>query len=407
MPRFVDRFALPVALLIGAILLTWSSTATGDALVELRPSVDLLLAGHVGTFLAAAPLYGPSVLVRAPFLFAADALGASWVQVFLAGALACMLAPCALALMLDGRLRRVASPRATRAAVVLVCLLGPWLLRATPMGHPEETLAGALCAIAVLIALGSRSGWAGLVLGAAIACKPWALLAVGPVLLAAPERRGRLLLVAGATAFAGLAPFYLGSGAAHARGSLNGLRITPRYFHPEQLFWPLRTKVFAPGSTVPGYHGPELLSRLAHPAIVALALPLSGLFAWRLRRGGVQRRDALALLALLLLLRCVLDPWDSIYYLVPAVLALVAWEALARESLPTGAIALVALGHLTFVTLAPRISPDALAACYLAWALPATGLLAHAAFGGARARQARSAQSMSSAIAARTSPGAT
>jgi len=405
-PRFVDRLALPVALLIGAILLTWSSTATGDALVELRPSVDLLLAGHVGAFLAAAPLYGPSVLVRAPFLFAADALGASWVQVFLAGALACMLAPCALALVLDGRLRALARPRATRAAVLLVCLLGPWLLRATPMGHPEETLAGALCAIAVLIALGSRSGWAGLVLGAAIACKPWALLAVGPVLLAAPERRGRLLLVAGATAFAGLAPFYLGSGAAHARGSLNGLRITPSYFHPEQLFWPLRAKVLAPGSAIPGYRGPEILAHVAHPLIVALALPLSGLFAWRLRRAAVQRRDALALLALLLLLRCVLDPWDSIYYLVPAVLALVAWEALVREGLPSGAIALVALGHLTFVTLEPRITPDALAACYLAWALPATALLARAAFAGVRAADPRP-QAMSSAIAARTSPGAT
>ncbi len=406
MPRFVDRFALPVALLIGAILLTWSSTATGDALVELRPSVDLLLAGHVGAFLAAAPLYGPSVLLRAPFLFAADALGASWVQVFLAGALACMLAPLALALALDGRLRTLARPRATRTAVVLVCLLGPWLLRATPMGHPEETLAGALCALAVLIALRGHSGWAGLVLGAAIACKPWALLAVGPVLLAAPERRVRLLLVAGATTFAGLAPFYLGVGAEHARGAVQGLRTAPRYFHPEQLFWPLRTKVFAPGSSVPGYHGPEVVSRLAHPAIVALALPLSGLFAWRLHRGAVQRRDALALLALLLLLRCLLDPWNSVYYLVPAVLALVAWEALAREGLPTGAIALVALGHLTFVTLEPRISPDALAACYLAWALPATWLLARTAFSGLRVPQ-RNAQPISSAIAPRTSPGAT
>jgi len=219
-------------------------------------------------------------------------------------------------------------------------------------------------------------------------------------------RRGRLLLVAGATAFAGLAPFYLGSGAAHARGSLNGLRITPSYFHPEQLFWPLRAKVLAPGSAIPGYRGPEILAHVAHPLIVALALPLSGLFAWRLRRAAVQRRDALALLALLLLLRCVLDPWDSIYYLVPAVLALVAWEALVREGLPSGAIALVALGHLTFVTLEPRITPDALAACYLAWALPATALLARAAFAGVRAADPRP-QAMSSAIAARTSPGAT
>jgi len=175
----------------------------------------------------------------------------------------------------------------------------------------------------------------GLVLGATIACKPWALLAVGPVLLAAPGRRVRLLVACGATAAAALAPFYVGPGAAHASGSLRGLRLAPLYFHPEQLFWPLRTKVFAPGSTTPGYRGPEFIAQLAHPAIVALALPLSGGFAWRLRAGAVQRRDALALLALLLLLRCLLDPWNTTYYLVPGVLALVAWEALARDGLTT------------------------------------------------------------------------
>jgi len=406
-PRILDRLALPVALLAGAVLLTWSSTATGDATVELRPSVDLLLAGHVGAFLAAAPVYGPSILPRVPFLLAAHALGGGWVQVFLAGALACMLAPLALALALDGRTRQIARPAATRATVAVVCLLAPWLLRATPMGHPEETLAGALCAIAVLIALRGRSGWAGLVLGAAIACKPWALLAVGPVLLAAPERRVRLLLVCGAGAAAALAPFYIGLGTAHVRGAVDGLRVAPSYFHPEQLWWPLRERVFAPGSHVAGYRGPALIEHLAHPGIVALAVPLSALFAWRLRAGAVERRDALALLALLLMLRCLLDPWNTIYYLVPAVLALVAWEALAREGLPTGALALTALGHVTFVTLQPRVGPDALAACYLAWALPATGLLARAAFTGAPAPAARPAQSVSSAIAASSSPGAT
>ena len=61
-------------------------------------------------FLAAAPIYGPSVLPRIPFLFAADALGAGWVGVYLAGAIGCMLAVSALAYVLDGRLLALGPP---------------------------------------------------------------------------------------------------------------------------------------------------------------------------------------------------------------------------------------------------------------------------------------------------------
>ena len=48
-----------------------------------------------------------------------------------------------------------------------------------------------------------------------------------------------------------------------------------------------------------------------------MALPLS-LLAWR------RRSDPLLLLALLFVLRCVLDPWNTAYYALPAIIALVA-----------------------------------------------------------------------------------
>ena len=44
--------------------------------------------------------------------------------------------------------------------------------------------------------------------------------------------------------------------------------------------------------------------------------------------------DVLALLALLFLLRCLLDPVDNAYYHVPFLLALVAWEGLTRRGPP-------------------------------------------------------------------------
>ena len=154
-----------------------------------------------------------------------------------------------------------------------------------------------------------------------------------------------------------------------------------------------------------GYRGPELVHRLSHGGIVLLALPLSALFALRLRRGRVGRTDALALLALLLLLRGLLDPWNSIYYVLPAIFALVSWEALSRPGLPVGAMAITAMTWITFVPGPDHLGPDGLAALYLAWALPAAALLARWAYSGAPAAAA-DAQPTISATAARTSPGA-
>lgn len=403
MPRHAERWHLALPLIAAAVLLTLANTATGDYAVELRPSVDLLLAGDVHGFLAAAPIYGPSVLPRVPFLLGADALGAGWVGVYLAGAVACMLAVSGLAYVLDGRLLALGRSRAVRSTVILTCLLAPVLTRATPMGHPEEILAGALCALALLAALADRPAWAGVALGAAIAAKPWAVLAVLPVLLAAPGGRVRLLLVAGATAAAALLPFLLAAPRG-AGGTAQALTAAPHSFHPTQLFWPLREVLVSPTTGATGYRGPELVHRFSHPGIVLLALPLSAVFAARLRAGRVERRDALALLALLLFLRGLLDPWNSIYYVLPAILALVSWEALARPGIPTGAMALMALTWITFVPAPDALGPDGLAAFYLAWALPAAALLTVAAFRGAPAP--RTAQPVISATAARTSPGA-
>ena len=39
-----------------------------------------------------------------------------------------------------------------------------------------------------------------------------------------------------------------------------------------------------------------------------------------------REQDALLALALVLLLRCLLDTWDAVYYPLPFVLALLAWE---------------------------------------------------------------------------------
>jgi hypothetical protein len=123
---------------------------------------------------------------------------------------------------------------------------------------------------------------------------------------------------------------------------------------------------------------PAWLSPLTHPLIAALVVPLS-LLAWRARRHmrGGHGEQALGLLALLFLLRCILDPWNSIYYELPFLLALLAWEALYRGRRPP----LLTLGAtlatwLTFRTLDPLLGPDLLCVTYLTWALPLAAWLA-------------------------------
>ena len=67
---------------------------------------------------------------------------------------------------------------------------------------------------------------------------------------------------------------------------------------------------------------------LTDPLIVALGLPLSA--AWWFSRRRTPD-DALALLALLFLVRCLVDPVDNASYHVPFLLSLLAWEGLVRR----------------------------------------------------------------------------
>jgi hypothetical protein len=100
--------------------------------------------------------------------------------------------------------------------------------------------------------------------------------------------------------------------------------------------------------------------------LVPLALCL--LLAGRLR--SRQWTDGLLLLALVLLLRCVLDPWNVVYYELPFLLALTAWEVHARRGVPVISIAATLLCWVTLEQLPQQISPDAQALAFLAWSVP-------------------------------------
>ena len=88
---------------------------------------------------------------------------------------------------------------------------------------------------------------------------------------------------------------------------------------------------------------------------------------------AIGERDALLLLALVLLLRCVLDTWDTVYYALPFIFALLVWEVCgdnARNARPPVlALASTVLAWLSFQWLPEHASPDAQAAFFLAWTL--------------------------------------
>ncbi len=92
---------------------------------------------------------------------------------------------------------------------------------------------------------------------------------------------------------------------------------------------------------------------------------------------------ALLLLALLLLLRCMLDTWDNVYYPLPFLLALLAWEA---ESGRAPALALLGVVLVwTNAWLSLHMSADFQAAFFLLWSLPLAAMLGLLLFAPERA----------------------
>ncbi len=330
---------LAIAGLLAVAWLALKPGNWGDWQNEAVPAVDALLGGHVIRFLQLAPAYGGSLIMRAPFLLATQLWHGHADAVYRAGAAPCLAAAGLLGLALAGRMRGRGSSRLAAAMALLLCVANPLILPALVVGHPEEILGAALCTGAVLCALAGRPGWAGVLLGLAVANKQWAVLATGPVLVALPGRRLRALATSGVVAGAIMAPLLLVGG---ITGPATAVGLTSgTLFQPWQIWWWLG----APG----GGHGyrlaPLWLGSLGHTLPVAVMPPLTALYAWRRRSPArVRRQDALLLLALLMGLRCILDPWDISYYCLPFLMALLASETLTftRPPLVTGAATFLA-----------------------------------------------------------------
>ncbi len=372
--------------------------AWNDYANEAQPAVAALVRGHVAEFLRLAPVYGGSLIERAPFALAPGLWGGGELAVYRMLALPCLLAAAALGVWLVARMRADGHGALARAVAMGVCVANPVALSTLELGHAEELLGASLCVAAVLLAAAAqtdaeqadaaeanaqqspraragrtRALAAGMLLGLAIANKEWALLAVGPVLLAlSPELRLRCLAGAVLSAAAVLAPLVIGGDLFTTARAAAAPATT--IFQPWQLWWFLGHHGAlvhgAFGAPKPSYRiPPGWTETVSHPLILLVGA-LAPTLLW-LRSHRLGERDALLLLALLLLARCMFDTWDTVYYPLVFLFALLAWEIRAPTMRPPLlTLSCTAVVWLSFQWLPEHVSADVQAGVFAAWSLP-------------------------------------
>jgi hypothetical protein len=407
MPSIVTRRGFAAALAAAAVVcafVAWGAPMGVDYLAppchpyvcdDAGPPIEALAGGDVHELFAQQPPMGSfSLLVRAPFAAAAKAAGGAHASLYMyrAGAFACLLA---LALLAAWTMRAMVvrgRPRLGAWLVPAAVLAGPLSYAALKYGHPEELLGAALCVGGVLAAGRGRSLWAGVLLGCAIATKQWAILAVPVAIVAAPRGRVRVPLFAAAAAGLLTLPMMLADPSRFwlAQKSV-GIATTFTHTVTASNLW----FVFAQGSTAPTqtpdgvrtvtqYSLSDGLGHLTHPLVVLLAI--AAIVAYAIRRRAADPEEALQLLALVFLLRCVLDPLTYSYHHAPFLVALLVYEGLRRRVPVMSAFAIAALLAMTYV-IAPMHDATLLNVFYLAWSLPLTAALAVATLAPERAER--------------------
>jgi hypothetical protein len=355
--------------------------------------IRALAHGRLHEFLASQPVMGSaSLLLRTPFAVLGLHLGGgSDLDLYRFGAFPCLLAAGLVGVYLFGRMRELRRPALACMLVPALVAVNPLTSRALRYGHPEELLAAALCVAAVLAAGRRRPLVAGVLLGAAFATKQWALLAAPPVLIAAGEERGRLAIAAAASAALLIVP--MAAGDLHRFLHLNhGAGVVTGTAMPTNIWFGFGTDVpviLGPkGAATPPRALPSALGAISHPLILAAGFALALL--WWHRRRDAQPEDALLLLALVMLVRCLLDPMTNSYYHLPFLMSLAAWEGLRRRGAPLLTVSATLLIAVTISLANGGMGLLALNRFYLAWALPLAALLGVLSFGTGRIIGSRS-----------------
>ena len=353
--RAVVAGSLVLLAAAGCALIAWRITYSSvDYSADAGPAINALVHLDFGGFFVHESQMGMlTLLLRWPFAALANIWGGTQLDQYRLGLFACLIAAALIALVLGREMHKRGRSAAAIGMTVGLWFFNPASAQAINIGHPEEIVGGALCVLGVLVAGRESPVPGGAALGLALATKQWALAAAPPVLLAA-----RNPLKTGAVALAVWLPLELPLVLANFDAYTRVGRYGVVMGVPSGLWWPVSPLL--PDSVIVG---------LARPLVLAAALGVSVL-VWR-RHGGRTTESQLALLALVLLLRVLLDPTGNQYFATPFVMALVAFEGISSRRLPVVSLATVVLIGISFRTI--RIlswEPAVTNLFYLAWALP-------------------------------------
>ena len=185
-----------------------------------------------------------------------------------------------------------------------------------------------------------------------------------------------------------LLPFLLAAGGGGAvGGAADAASTSGVIFQPWQLFWFLGDH----GHVVHGLYGekvgfraaPGWVGHVSHPLVLA-----AGPRPRRRRRGGPAPPPArrgptrCCCWPRCCCVRCLLDTWNTSYYALPFLLALLTWEARSGRAWPALTAAATLACWVSFETLPRTAAPDVQAAFYLAWAVPLAVALAWRSLAG-------------------------
>jgi Glycosyltransferase family 87 len=337
--------------LVGAAAAWLASTitATGEWDTDTWPRIQALTHGNVIEFFRVESMMGPfASVVQAPF---AAISGGGELVAYRWSAFACLLAAGLLGLYLAHLARRRGVPTLGQALIAGLCLVNPLTIEALDKGHPEELLTAALAVAAIATASEGHRYRAALLLGLAVASKQWAVIAILPVLMALPSSRIRVALIAGAIVAVLTLPALIAApdsfSEVHGAAASTGRVVTPwSVWYPAAEVTSEHHRIGSTSFTAEVHEAPPLVGSLSHPLIVFLAFGLPVALALRRGEFRISGPEAMALLALLALLRCALDPVDNFYYHVPLLLALLGWDGLDAERLPLRGLAGTAIALL-------------------------------------------------------------
>ena len=340
------------------------------------PAVNALAHGRIGDFFDLQPIAGPvSLVLRAPFVRAAEALGGELLDLYRVGAFACLLVLAAVAIWLAALARRRGAPWYLQLLLLAAMVFNPLTSKVLFWGHPEDFVAAALVVGSIATAALAAPVAAGVMLGLATATKLWAGLAVLAGLGVLQSGRRRFVVAFGAVLVVLLGTMFAGD----PRAFLDQLQ-TVRHFGaypgtmtPASAWWQAGHILF--NLTVQGQGATahvvtdetrvltESLAHVARISIVAITAGLSALW-WSRTPAPERGRTVLGLVALIYLVRATLEPGNYSYYLLTFLLALLVWEVVILVRLPlVTAVAGLCIWLLT--PLAAHTGDDAFNAVYL------------------------------------------